>query len=170
MKNKIYFIVVLVLAGGLTFMAFQNVPYRPHNYEPILMTRADLEAAFAVEPAREIENPGKLWVFNNFILLIEQYRGIHIIDNANPNSPQRVAFIRIEGCTETAVRDGIIYASNAVDLIGVKANADFTSLDLVSRNRNVLPIISSPELWGDDYYINQLPDDMIIVRWEPINN
>jgi len=151
-------------------MAFQPGPERPHNYEPIMMSRVDLEASFAVEPARAIEKPGKLWVFNNYIMLVEQYRGIHLIDNSNPNNPQRIAFINIEGCTELAVRDGIIYANNAVDLIGVKATSDFSSLEIVSRNRDVLPIISSPEYWYDWYFTDRLPDDMIIVRWEPINN
>jgi hypothetical protein len=151
------------------FMAFRNSPASPHSYEPIMMSRVDLEASFAVEPAREIESPGKLWVFNNYIMLVEQYRGIHLIDNTNPNDPQRVAFLRIEGCTELAVRDGIIYANNAIDLIGVKASADFTSMELMSRNRSVLPSISSPDHWYDWYYTDRLPKDMIIVRWEPRN-
>ena len=151
-------------------MAFQVNNNRPHEYEPIMMKRADLEASFDVLPAQAIEAPGKIWVFNNYILLIEQYYGIHIIDNTNPNSPQRTGFINIAGCTELAVRDGIIYANNAVDLIGIKGNVDFTDFEMMSRNRDALPSISSPDPWSDWYYTEQLPDDMIIVRWEPLNN
>jgi hypothetical protein len=170
MKNRISLVVVFIVVIGLTFMAFRTSPPPSIKFEPIMMSRADLEASFAIEPAREIEKPGKLWVYNNFIMLIEQYRGIHIIDNSDPNNPQRVAFIRIEGCTEVAVREGILYANNAVDLVGVKATADFSSLEIVSRNRDVMPVISSPEPWDDEYYLSRIPDDMIIVRWEPRNN
>ena len=166
--NRISLLVIAI--AGCCFLAFQPAPQRPHSFEPIMMSRADLEASFSVEPARPIEQPGKLWVYNNYIMVIELYHGIHVIDNSNPNNPQRIRFIRIEGCTEVAVRDGILYANNAVDLIGVKATGDFTSLEVVSRNRSVLPMISSPEHWNDWYYTSKLPDDMIIVRWEPINN
>ena len=169
MKKGTYLILFLTALSALGIMAFQPSSPQPYNYEPVMMTRADLEASFAIEPARIIEKPGKLWVYNNFILLIEQYRGIHVIDNSNPNNPQRIAFLRIEGCTEIAARQGILYANNAVDLIGVKANSDFSAMELMSRNRDVMPHINSPEPWADEYYTNRLPDDMVIVRWEPVN-
>ena len=169
MKKKIYLFVLSLFVAGAGIMAFQQIPYRPHNYEPIMISRADLESSFAFLPAQDIEQPGKIWVYNNYILLVEQYKGIHIIDNSNPNSPQAINFINILGCTELAARDGIIYANNAVDLIGIKLNESFSSLNIVSRNRNVLPIISSPEPWDDWYYINKLPNDMIIIKWEPSN-
>ena len=170
MKKHLMILAMLALASALVIMAFTSPPYRPHSYEPIMMSRAALEASIAFEPARAIEKPGKLWVYNNYIMLIEQYRGIHVIDNSNPNDPQRIHFIRIEGCTEVAVRDGILYASNAVDLIGIKATSDFASLEVVSRNRNVLPSVSSPEHWNDWYYTDRLKDDMIIIRWEPLTD
>lgn len=151
-------------------MAFQWGPSEPHDYEPVMIKRADLEASFDVLPARGIETPGKIWVYNNYILLVEHYEGIHVIDNSSPNSPRRTSFINIIGCTELAVRDGIIYANNAVDLIGIKCNADFTGFEVVTRNRDVLPTISSPNPWMDWYYLDQLPEDMIIIRWEPITN
>jgi hypothetical protein len=135
-----------------------------------MLKRVDFESLFEVLPAREIESPGKIWVFNSYILLVEQYQGIHVIDNSSPNSPRRTNFISIVGCTELAVRNGIIYANNAVDLIGIKGNSNFTEFELLSRNRDVLPIISSPEPWSDWYYIEQLPEDMIIINWEPITD
>lgn len=169
MKKQVYLLVLAIVVTAIGIMAFRQIPYRPHNYEPIMMSRADLEGSFDILPAREIVQPGKIWVYNNYILLIEQYKGIHIIDNTNPNSPQRIRFINILGCTELAVREGIIYANNAVDLIGVKAEPSSSTFYLTSRNRNVMPMISSPEHWNDWYYENRLPNDMIIVRWEPLN-
>lgn len=170
MGKKVFSLFVITLCVIIGIMAFESSPRRPHNFEPIMISRTDLEASFEVTTAREIENPGKLWVYNNFILLVEQYRGIHIINNSNPNNPQRIGFVNIIGCTELAARDGILYANNAIDLIGVKATQDFSSLEVVSRNRNVLPMISSPEHWNDDYFINKLPENMIIIRWEPIDD
>lgn len=170
-RRRLSVVLVLLLGvSSMAIMAFQFQPYRPHSFEPLMMTRADMEASFAVQEARTIQNSGKIWVYDPFILLVEQYKGFHIIDNSNPNDPQRFAFVRVDGCTDIAVKDGIIYANNAIDLIGVKANASFTNLEVVSRARNVLPMVESPEPWSDWYFLNQLPDDLIIVRWDPITN
>jgi len=124
-----------------------------------------MEASVALFDAQPIESPGKIWVYNDFILLIEQYKGIHILDNSDPASSTSVAFIQVDGCTDIAVKNGIVYANNGVDIIAIDGNTDFSSIEVVSRNRNSLPMISSPEAWGDYYYTNQLPSDMIIVRW-----
>ncbi len=163
---------VLLLAGISVFMlmAFQFSSSKPANYEPILMSRADMEASVKLGDAREIESPGKLWIYNDIILLIEQYKGIHIIDNSNPANSKTIAFIQIDGCTDMAMKDNILYANNAVDMIGIKPNQDFSDFTVVARNRNMLPVIPSPEPWGDSYFYKKLPANTVIVRWVPYQN
>ncbi len=159
----------LLLLGGLAIgiMAFQFGPSNPANYEPILMHRSDMEASVGLQEARAIESPGKIWIYNDFIFLIEMYKGIHIIDNSNPSESKTVGFIQVDGCTEITMKDNIIYANNAVDMIGIKANQGFTDIDVVTRNRNMLPILASPEPWGDWYFYEKLPKNTVIVRWVP---
>ncbi len=167
-KNSIIGLLALIgVIGVFGIMAFQLSSPPPSEFEPILMTRADMEASVAIYEPRPIESPGKIWVYNNYILLIEQYKGIHILDNSDPASTATVAFIQVDGCTDIAVKDGIIYANNAVDIIAIEGNANFDAIEVKSRNRNVLPMVSSPDEWNDWYYTSQLPDDMIIVRWIP---
>ena len=156
-----------LLAFGI--MAFQFAPNNPANYEPILMSRADMEASVALGEARPIESPGKMWLYNNLIFLIEQYKGIHIIDNSNPAASKTIAFIQIDGCTEITMKGDILYANNAVDMIGIKST-DFTSIDIITRHRNMLPAISSPEPWGDWYFYEKLPENTVIVRWVTYQN
>lgn len=166
-KSTLALVFGLVLLG---LMSQQFAPGPPTEYEPILMTRQEMVSAIALHDAREIEAPGKIWLYNNYIFLIEQYRGIHIIDNSNPAASKTVAFIHVDGCTELAVKDDIIYTNNAVDMIGIKVNPDLNSLEVVSRKEYILPIISSPSPWGDWYFIHQIPANMIIVRWVPYQN
>ncbi len=163
---------VLLLAGISVFMlmAFQFSSPKPANYEPIFMSRLDMEASVKLGDAREIESPGKIWVYNNFILLIEQYKGIHIIDNSDPANSKTIAFIQIDGCTNMAMKDNILYANNAVDMIGIKPNQDFSDFTVVARNRNMLPIVASPEPWDDWYFYTKLPANTVIVRWELYQN
>ena len=155
---------MLTVAGLFTISAFNN--NYPNEYEPILMSRQDMEAAVRIRDAREIEKPGKIWVYNNFIFVIEKYKGIHVLDNTDSENPKNISFIQIDGCTDVAVKNGVIYANNAIDLIGVKPSTDYQSIDVVSRNRNILPQLESPNGWNTFDYEKFRPENTIIVRWE----
>lgn len=162
---KLASIALGIIAMGI--MAFQFAPSAPANYEPILMLRSDMEASVKLGNAREIESPGKMWLYNDLIFLIEQYKGIHIIDNSNPAATKTIGFIQVDGCTDITMKGNIMYANNAVDMIGIKSSTDFSSVNIVTRHRNMLPPITSPEPWGDSYYYGKLPENTVIVRWEP---
>lgn len=155
---------VVIATILFAIFAFSSDPY--NGYEPVLMSREDMESAVQIRDIREIERPGKIWVYDNFIFVIEQYKGIHVLDNSNPQKPENLGFIQIDGCTDVAVRSGVIYANNAVDLIGVKPISDFASVQVVSRNRNVLPELGSPEDWSVHDFEKYRPENTIIVRWE----
>lgn len=144
-------------------VAFTNNSNEP---SPVLMTRENMEAAVQLRESQEIEKPGKIWVYDNFIFVIEQYKGIHILDNTDSENPINLSFIQIDGCTDVAVQNGVIYANNAVDLIGVKPAPDLKSITVVSRNRNILPELVSPVRWSRYDYDRLRPKNSIIVRWE----
>ncbi|MBU1719890.1 MAG: hypothetical protein KKA07_12560, partial [Bacteroidetes bacterium] len=79
------------------------------GYRPVYI---DKSTALAVssESAQAIENPGKIYIYGNMILLNERYKGIHVIDNSNPKSPSVVSFIRIYGNRDMAVKANVLYA------------------------------------------------------------
>jgi hypothetical protein len=54
-------------------------------------------------------------------------------------------------------------------MIGLKWNSGQGLVEVVSRNKNILPFVSSPEPWSDWYFIEKVPADLIIVRWVPYN-
>ncbi len=162
--------ITIFLIGISTFillMGFQFSNTHFTNYEPILMDRSDMEESVMLRDARAIESPGKIWIYNDIILLVEQYKGIHVIDNSNPETSKTIAFIQIDGCTEITMRGDVLYANNAVDMIGIKTNSNFSELTIVARSKNILPQISSPEPWNDWYYHQILPPNTVIVRWGP---
>lgn len=155
----------LIVAVGLIFLfSFHNdVP----GFEPVLMTREHLEAAVQLRDARDIERPGKIWVYDAYIFVIEQYKGIHIIDNSNASAPENLGFIQVDGCTDVAVKDGMIYANNAVDLIGIRTNLATKTMEVKSRSRNVLPELQPPDDAGMERFERFRPENTIIVRYEP---
>ena len=169
MKNHLKWVLTIISipVALLALFSFDNYPAA---YEPILMTRSEMEKSVQVRDVQEIEKPGKIWVYNQYIFVIEQFKGIHIINNADPTNPVNIGFIQVDGCTDVAVKDGLIYANNAVDLIGIKPNLYSKTIEVVSRNRDVLPELLSPDGSYPYRFQKNRPENTIIVRYETYND
>ncbi len=89
------------------------------RYDPVYMPMDDIRIDIRAEAARDLENPGKIYFYNNYVLINELREGIHIIDNADPSNPNNVAFIPIPGNVDMAVKNNILYADNYMDLLTI---------------------------------------------------
>lgn len=141
--------------------------YYYQDYTPILMNRSDLEASVGLAGmAKNINDPGKIYLYKNWVFLVEKYKGIHLIDNTDPALPVRRDFLKVPGCMDVAVGNGILYVDNSVDLVGV--SIDFASMRSreVCRKKKVLPEIVSPYGYiPSDFSRRNRPADTEIVGW-----
>jgi len=85
-------------------------------YTPIYKSIEDIRSEVGIQSPRELCNPGKMFLYGDYIYVNDIRQGIHIIDNANPSSPISIAFINIPGNVDLAVKDNILYADNFTDL------------------------------------------------------
>lgn len=69
--------------------------------------------------ARQILNPGKIFISNNQLLIGEEGSGIHIIDNTNPENPVNTAFINIPGNKEFYIHEDQLYAESYYDMLKI---------------------------------------------------
>ncbi len=93
--------------------------FRYTIYTPIFASAAAVRAQFKSEASRAIESPGKIYLYGNYIFLNELNKGIHIIDNSNPEAPDNFAFINIPGNVDMAVKGNILYADSYMDLLAI---------------------------------------------------
>ena len=121
------------------------------RWDPVVLSPAELRTEPNVREARILENPGKLYFYNHYILVNEIAEGIHIIDNSNPHSPQNVRFIEIPGNIDIAVRENILFADNYVDLLSINIS-DVVNPTLEGRATEVFP------LFGKDIDGNYIVD------------
>ena len=136
-------------------------------YYPILMKRSDLEVSVKLtNTAMLFTHPGKIYLYQNWIFLIEKYKGIHLIDNSNPSNPIKKAFLKVPGCMDVAVRNNILYVDNAVDLVAVRLDFVQMTATVVSRKAWALPEIESPDGYiPEEYMRSNRPDATEIVGW-----
>lgn len=68
---------------------------------------------------RNIYNPGKIFIGEDFILIGEENEGIHVFDNTNPSSPVNISFIQLPFTKEFFVDNDIIYAESHYDFLKI---------------------------------------------------
>ena len=93
----------------------QTVTYR--GTESVRVTLNELRTGIKTLPAQDLENPGKIYVKDNYLFINEVKKGIHIIDNSNPSFPKAISFIQILGNVDIAVKGNILYADSYTDFV-----------------------------------------------------
>jgi hypothetical protein len=129
-----------LLLSAFVFLVFtqcsnRNVaPTKIYGYKPVYSNSPDL-FAIAAMPAAAVVNAGKIYVSGNYIFQVEDGEGIHVVDKTSAANAQRVAFIKVKGCKEVAVKNGFIITNNYADLVTLKM-ASPTSISEVKRIKN----------------------------------
>lgn len=106
------------------------------EFNPIYVQPEEFRIPLTTESPRVMEETGKFYFYNNNILINEKNKGIHIIDNTDPRSPQNIAFINIPGNIDVAIRDNFLYADNYVDLLTIDIS-DINNPTILCRDEEV---------------------------------
>lgn len=117
------------------------------QYNPIYKQVDEIRLDIRATEARPLKNPGKIYYYNDFIFINELKEGVHIVDNSNPETPNRIAFIQIPGNVDIAVRGDILYADNYIDLISIDISSP-KQPKLVDRQEEVFSTFSLHEDLG----------------------
>lgn len=120
---------------------------------PIFESKADIRTGFANQNPSMLENPGKIYFKDQYIFVNEFQKGVHIIDNSNPQSPQNIAFIKIPGNVDIAVKGQVLYADSYMDLLAININ----------NPQNAIVMNRIEDVFIHNY---RQKDDSIVVRYE----
>lgn len=157
-------ILILPLLLGLGAVLLLKAEPRYERYTPLFMERAELERSVSYDDTpRPMVDPGKIHVHGTRLLIVEKYRGIHVVDNSDPGHPDFRAFIVAPGCLDLAMKDNILYLDNAVDLVAF----DLDARQLTERMRDFFPEHTSPDGRFPGY--GDRPEGLILVGWRDNN-
>lgn len=117
-------------------------PTQGDIYRPIYAAYSDMRTieTLAPQPLRRV---GKIYIKDQYLFINEVGSGIHILDNSKPETPVQLAFIRILGNQEIAIKDSILYADNVTDLVALNI-ADPLNVKLVKRVENAFEYAAYP--------------------------
>jgi hypothetical protein len=135
------------------------------GFAPVYAPRTTANT-ITTEPARPTAQPGKIYAYGTYAFQVDQYKGIHIIDNSNPKEARKIAFLSVPMATEIAIKSGHLYTNNLNDLV-VFSLANVTQPQLVNRIKDAFPVISQEfPPFSNTYF--ECPDTAkgVVVGWE----
>ena len=89
------------------------------RYDPVMMSASEFRKDIKTEDSRPLENPGKIYFYDKYLLINEMGRGIHFYDLSNAQNPVKVVFYDIPGNFDMAIKNNILYVDNVVDLVSI---------------------------------------------------
>ncbi len=138
MKNFFLLAIVALMAFSCTKTNDDNIV--TEGYKPVYVPKTIAMNIESTSPAA-FANPGKMFLYGNYILVTDKGAGVHIIDNSNPSSPQKLKFVKIPGVNDAVLKNGIMYADNFTDLVAIDIS-DMNNITLKKRVKNVYPMIN----------------------------
>ncbi|WP_435623495.1 LVIVD repeat-containing protein [Flagellimonas sp.] len=104
---------------------------------PLIMSKAEFTSSVDILPPQPINESGKVYVYQDYVFINDKSKGVHIIDNGNPQQPVKIAFLEIPGNVDISVKDNFLFADSIMDLI-VLDISDINNIEQVNRLEGVL--------------------------------
>ncbi|WP_460996099.1 LVIVD repeat-containing protein [Spirosoma harenae] len=131
MKHPLLFLLLpLLYLTSCTDNCERTTTYR--KYTAVQLPISDIRQAVSSGSPQSLVEPGKLYVKDQFLFIVEIKKGIHVFDNSNPANPKAISFLSIPGNVDIAVRDNILYADSYIDLVALDISNP-TAIKEVSR-------------------------------------
>ncbi|WP_411028854.1 LVIVD repeat-containing protein [Spongiimicrobium sp. 3-5] len=133
---------------------------------PLKISITEFKDGVDIIAPRPIDLSGKIYAYKDYVFVNDKAKGVHVIDNSNPESPKKISFIKIAGNVDISVKDDYLYADSLMDLV-VLDISDISNISVVNRLENVLrnnvffPFDADFFEYGEIDHQNE-----IIVGWE----
>ncbi len=147
MKFTLFIGLTLLLASCTKEFGTTKVTYTKAT--PIYKTASEVRNQVLNSSAPTIENIGKVFVGENYLLIGDENKGIHIIDNSDQSNPQEVNFLNIPGNYDFYVENNTLYANNYFDLVKLDIS-DMRNARVLQRNESALIKDESIKFGGGD--------------------
>jgi hypothetical protein len=133
--TKLFWVLMFFMTS--LFGCYVEPPFVPEfpvgqveGYQPVYASSE--ESVIDYVAPRPLSRPGKIYVIANYLLIGEQYEGIHVFDNTDPSNPLALGFLSIAGNSDMAVKGDMLYVDHLSDLLALDIS-DWNDVKVISR-------------------------------------
>ncbi len=131
---------------------------------PVYLSYDNLRSAVKTNAPQELTNPGKIYYKDNYLLIVEKFKGFHIIDVSTPSNPKNVSFVEVPGCVDIAIKGRTLYTDSYIDLVAIDLS-DIGKVKEVGRVKNIYPYTVPPT--GNRLRTGKIEKEKgVVVAWE----
>lgn len=161
---QLLYLVAGIILTSLTWSCEDRVYQTYMANKPVYMNYEEFRAAVKNAPVKNFEQPGKIYLKDNYIFVNEYLKGIHVINNSNPASPIVVAFIEIPGNLDMSIVDNRLFADSYMDLVEIDIS-DLQNVKETARIKDHFPYTLPP--YNEEYPLAKIDYTQgVIVDWE----
>lgn len=128
------------------------------EYIPLTVNADEFRGPIAAEGPRSLCDPGQIYYFRDYLYIQERGEGLHILDNSDPTAPAAIAFLPIDGVESLAIRNGILYANQYVDIVTFDVS-DPVNPRFLERTEDVFSPHST--------FVDETGQQMLLVEYVP---
>lgn len=164
MKKLLFSLVVIAGASSLVgCKKYKNKEV--YANVPVYMANDEFRNSFEFTTNVPQMTSGNIYVYNQYIFISDEDKGIHIVDNSDAHNPYSVGFMNIVGNTQLSIKNNYLYANSVMDLLVIDIS-NIQEPTLVERQQNIFDY-TTPVLLDDSYPVaNVYPDSGIVVGWK----
>ena len=112
---------------------------RFYDAEPVYMSYDELRnSAIYTDQNVPLTESGKIYLYQNYLLVNTPNQGIHVYDNTDKQNPVHLTFVNIPGNLDIAIRQNNLYVDSYVDLV-VLDISDIANIREIHRVIDVFP-------------------------------
>lgn len=161
-KTSILFFVLAAALSSCKDKTIERVTYTANV--PVYMPFSEFRSSFQKGDTTAITHPGKMYFKDGYLFVNEYGKGIHVIDNSDPSNPEKIAFYKIMGNVDMAIKGNILYADSYIDLVAIDIS-DINNPEEVGRLKNIFPeVVPEGDLWFPYAMVDK--NVGVIVGWE----
>ncbi len=125
---------------------------------PELMSKSDFRKQVEIIPPKpSLNETGKIYAYNEYIFVTDVGKGVQVIDNSDPKAPKAITFIKIPINEDISVKDNVLYADSATDLLTFDIS-NINNIVLKQRLKDVFEV-----------YNYEIPEDVQVVDYNDFN-
>ncbi|MCK4466150.1 MAG: hypothetical protein KAU83_10610 [Bacteroidales bacterium] len=156
---------MLVFLFSVSFIGCQDKVFEQYMMNvPVYMSYEELRSSIKNNTSQELKDPGKIYFKDNYLFINEEYKGIHIIDNSDPSSPQNITFINLPGNVDIAIKGNTLFADSYIDLVAIDIS-DINNIAEIGRVEDVFSYTLPPV--DNNYWFDDIDQSKGVVKdWE----
>jgi hypothetical protein len=105
-----------------------------------------------------------IFLRDSLLFLLEEYKGIHVINVNDSSNPRPITFIKIPAVSDFTLGGDKLYADNGPNLLSISI-ADIFNVVLISKNNQVFKPVLFPSLFiGPFECVDETKG--IVIGWE----